>query len=277
MTRRRRLLGLVLVFAACSSRQASDDEPLPAPIPAAPSAPSPSAGNTSAPTGGGSGSSASDTDVACTPRLSPGDEFYVPCPDAGAQLAPPTPAGRSGGAAGSAPTPRDAGAPPELAPDASTTLPPPGDPDEGTCAQRDRSCVRGHAETTVGSGACAIAGDFLHVQHEACEVCGMETDVIGFTVAVMDCGGCMQIYAEGAAMAGIPLAPSGCTGHEYLASLTNTLSDDTCIDVYAYVHSGVETASGQMTLSGDQVRICRCNRVTDVCVSCAGGACDTPP
>jgi hypothetical protein len=49
-----------------------------------------------------------------------------------------------------------------------------------------------------------------------------------------------------------------------------------CVDVYAHTSSGEESLSGAFTTANDLVRVCRCDRTTDTCTPCTGGACDEP-
>ena len=264
----------VLLLLACSTQERPAASGLGAtmPLPAGSAA---SAGNGGSGAAGASASSSAGStagsDLPCTPSLSPGDEFYVPCSDAGMSLPPPatTPDPDD------PPTPDDAGAPDDPMPDAATL--PPAVFDEGLCAQRSDDCSFGHAATTVGSATCEIAGDFLSVRHEVCEVCGKSTDLVDFSIAVMDCGGCTQVYREGTVLLDGPLAANACDERTQGASLTLTLSDPDCIDVYSYVGSGEESGGSSFTQSSDQVRVCRCDRATDTCTTCVGGACDGPP
>jgi len=262
----------VLLLLACSQAQR------PAFDPSAPPPPTPTAGTASTGRGGSAGTTgragsdpSTHADVPCTPMLSPGDEFYVPCADAGTALPPRVP----GPDPDDPPTPDDAGTAQVAAPDAAVL--PPAVFDQGPCAQQSDDCTFGHAATTVGSASCSIAGDFLSVRHELCEVCGLGTDLVDFSVAIMDCGGCTQVYREGTVQLDGPLAASACTERTQNVSLTLTLSNPDCVDVYAYVGSGKADFSGSFTQSSDQVRVCRCDRATDTCTTCVGGACDASP
>ena len=119
-----------------------------------------------------------------------------------------------------------------------------------------------------------ILGDFVSVEHQVCESCGLPTDLVDFGVVIMDCGGCTQVYREGGFTDGDPLGANACTTRSQSVSLTLTASDLDCIDVYAYVGSGEADDGGSFTQSSDQVRICRCDRATDTCTTCVDGACD---
>ncbi|HEX7479180.1 MAG TPA: hypothetical protein VF331_15345 [Polyangiales bacterium] len=209
----------------------------------------------------------------CTPNKAPNDEFYIACADAGVAAGdaatglPPTTD------SGSDPLPgRDAGS----APDAMVA--PPLTPDEGMCAMRDTGCASGgHGATTVGTAVCNILGNSLLVQHEVCEKCGQTTQIADISLVIMDCGGCSQVYREGGQSFASPTPPYGCAMHTGSASLFWTAADPRCVDVYVYSGSGVPQTGGWALASSDQARVCRCNRVTNTCVTCVNGACDAPP
>ena len=209
-----------------------------------------------------------DAEVDCTEGGSPDDEFAVPCADAGAIDAgvarEPMPDAGSPRGEPDVAVPFDAGL------DAGT-------PDEGLCAMRGDSCEFGHAATVIGSATCTIAGNSLYLERQICEVCDKPTDLLDFDLVVMDCGGCAQVYREGYANQSVALAANGCLMRNDPADLSWTASDSHCVDVYAYVGSGVANISGWMMQSGDQVRVCRCDRTTDTCTSCVNGACDKTP
>ena len=274
----------VALFACASKREAPDLESEP-----------PNAGMVGADTGtAGSGARAGESGGAtppakpatdsgakrCMPGRAPDDEFFVPCPDAGAPTDPGPDAG-----AHSEPVP-DAG----HAPDAGTVTmphtdppPPPVDagpttpPDQGECAARDPVCASGHAMTVLGSATCAISLDSLRVTRQVCETCGHATDIVDFGIVVMDCGGCFQVFRDSRGVSNRPLAASACTSVTDTTGLEWTTANSGCVDVYAAVGSGIEDMFGSMTLSNDEVRVCRCNRVTDTCISCIDGACDRLP
>ena len=264
-----RRVSMLCLLVACSTEQgpAPDTSPVPVAGPQG-GAQTGAAGETS-PASSAAGTSATGDEVPCTPELRPGDEFYVPCPDAGStEQIPPSAV-------------PDAG-PPQALEDAGTPSEPPPDPmtlppavfDEGPCAERSADCSLGHAVTPLGSGSCNILGDFVSVEHQVCESCGLPTDLVDFGVVIMDCGGCTQVYREGGFTDGDPLGANACTTRSQSVSLTLTASDLDCIDVYAYVGSGEADDGGSFTQSSDQVRICRCDRATDTCTTCVDGACD---
>ena len=211
--------------------------------------------------------------VRCTPSLSPDDEFYVPCPDAGTAETPQVPEPLD---AATPQAPVDASEPPVPEPDAATAQPDASSDaaDEGLCAQRTDDCALGHGATEAGTASCTIAGDFLSVRNRVCEVCGQATDFVDFGIVVMDCGGCTQVYREGGGTRAVPLSAGACTERAWDAILTLTQSDPDCIDVYAYVGSGEASLGGTVTQSSDQVRVCRCARGTGTCSTCVNGACE---
>src|SRR5262249_49746592 len=143
-----------------------------------------------------------------------------PAPDAG-HTKPPAP---------------DAAVPADAGSDAAT---PPSKDDWGMCADRDANCALGHGETLVGSATCMISGDLLWVDRMICEVCNQSTELVDFSLAIMDCGGCAQVYRESSSPMDTPLAPGACVGYSDAAGLTWTAADPHCVDVYAYVGSGV--------------------------------------
>jgi hypothetical protein len=117
----------------------------------------------------------------------------------------------------------------------------------------------------------------LLVQRQICEVCGKSTDLVEFSLTVMDCGGCAQVYSDGYANQSMKLASNACISRSDPASLAWTAADPHCVDVYADVSSGIASMNGWTTQSRDQVRVCRCDRTTDTCIPCVNGACDKAP
>lgn len=185
--------------------------------------------------------------------------------------------------AGMRPLPHDAGASAHAGvPDASAPLDagwdagssPPATADEGECAQRQMACSVGRAVTTIGTATCTISGDSLRVDRQICEVCGESTVLGDYVLMVMDCNReCTPIYSQGRGLVADPIAANECIDTADFAVLTGTDADEHCIDVYTYVGSG-NTNFGWMLEASDQVRVCRCDRTTDTCVSCANHACD---
>jgi hypothetical protein len=205
----------------------------------------------------------------CTPDLGPNDEFFIPCEDAGEVRVTGDAAVPIIDAAIDRPEPDAAIDLPE--PDASV---PPESVDEGACAQRLESCDIGRAEISIGSAVCEISGFSLTAEPTVCEVCDKPTHLIDFSLAIMDCGVCSQVYREGTSIFERPISASTCESQALSASLEWTAADPGCVDVYAYIGSGEADGNGAVVLAADQVRICRCDRTTDTCISCAGGACD---
>ncbi len=222
-------------------------------------------GGSRAPVAGGSDA----TPGACTPDLGPNDEFFVPCEDAGRVVANdastpvidatiPLP-----GLDASVLPEVDAGEPPTF--------------DEGPCRDRTTTCDLGHAETTIGTATCTIAGNALHIERELCEVCDKPTAIIDYNVMITDCGVCAHVYSEGTHIPEHAIAAGSCEPRNDSIDLAWSASDPSCVDVYAYVGSGTLTALGSALQVPDQVRICRCDRTTDTCITCAAGACDATP
>lgn len=213
-------------------------------------------------------------DAGCV--VDPDNESAVACHD-------PPPADAGAHDAGMLRAPHDAGASSDGGmPDASAPLDagqdagslPPPTPDEGECAQRQMPCSVGRAATTIGTATCAISGDSLQVNREICEVCGDSTVLGDYVLMVMDCNReCTPIYSQGRGLVADPISANECIDTSDYALLTGTDADEHCIDVYAYVGSG-NTNFGWMLEASDQVRVCRCDRTTDTCVSCANHACD---
>jgi hypothetical protein len=202
------------------------------------------------------------------------DDVSVACTDGGSGM-------HAGGGAGGTPAPTpDAHVPDE--PDAALSLDagsdasmPPVTADEGLCAARDTSCTFGQARTNVASATCTITGDFLSVTRDYCEVCSKSTDAYDFILTVMDCGSsaCVPTYSEGGEFGGA-LGAGVCETRTDTAGLSGTLANDSCIDVYAYIGSGVRNFGNWMLQTSDQVRVCQCDRTTDTCITCTNGACD---
>jgi hypothetical protein len=212
--------------------------------------------------------------AACTPNLQPGDEFFVPCDDAGEPHTLPD--ASIPGADAAMP---DAG---EHEPDASEPEPDAGEPldpiDEGLCAAREASCDVGRIETTVGTATCTINGFGVQVEREICEVCSKDSAVLDFGVVIMDCNACVQVYREGDGASSQPIGAGECRSRfDALGGLAWSSADPFCVDVYAYTGSGTLNGSGGVFQVADEVRVCRCDRTTDTCVSCVGGACDDVP
>jgi hypothetical protein len=210
---------------------------------------------------------------ACTPNLAPGDEFFVPCDDAGEPQAIPD--ASIPGADASMPDASDHEPDARVPePDASGPLEP---TDEGMCAERDVRCDVGHAETTLGSATCTINAFGMQVEREICEACGKDTAIIDFALTIMDCNACFQVYREGG-LGGEPIGAGECRSRsDALINLAWSAADPSCVDVYAYTGSGTLDGGGAVLQVADQVRVCRCDRTTDTCVSCIGGACDEMP
>jgi hypothetical protein len=195
----------------------------------------------------------------------------VPCDDAGGPQAIP-----DASVPGADASVADAS---EREPDARVPEPDAGGPlepiDEGMCAERDVRCDVGRTETTLGSATCTINGFGVQVEREICEVCSKDTAVIDFALTIMDCNACFQVYREGGFTNGEPIGADECRSRsDALFNLAWSAADPYCVDVYAYTGSGTVDGSGAVLQVADQVRVCRCDRTTDTCVSCSGGACD---
>jgi hypothetical protein len=245
---------LVAGMAACSSPAADSSQPT-------------AAGSVAAGTGGRTGTEAvAGHDAAdagpCTPHLKPTDEFYVAChevqtgtPDAtvDAQVEPPGM---------------------DAAVGVDAAVPPAAEPDEGLCAARATSCgaTAGHLMSTIGSATCTIWGNALHVEREICETCG-KTASPDLQINVRDCGGCEQVYGMGYGAGVFDIAANTCMRRSDDVSLQWTLADPHCVDVYAYLGSGQRSFNGWSLETSDLVRLCRCDRTTDTCVTCMDGAC----
>jgi hypothetical protein len=212
---------------------------------------------------------------ACMQGVEPDDEFGGTCRplsmDAGARDGGMIDAQSPDGGTGS-----DAGVL-----DASTLLDaghdagPPATADEGFCAMRQDQCSFGRAATTIGTASCTISGGSLQVQRQICEKCGRDTVLGDYLLMVMGCNReCTLLYSEGRGLVADPIAANECFDTTDFATLTGGNADaELCIDVYAYVGSG-NTNFGWMLEASDQVRVCRCDRTTDTCISCANHACD---
>jgi hypothetical protein len=217
---------------------------------------------------GGSGA----RDAPCTPNLPSDDEFYVPCEDGGRSgitddASAPAEGDGSTPDAGDQPEPDAGGDQPE--PDAG-----PEPTDEGPCANRTGSCDVGQGQTSIPGASCTIDGNALRVQRSICEVCNKATVLVGFSLVVMPCGVCSQVYRESPFTEGDPLTAGECRLRSDAADLTWTQSDPYCIDIYAHAASGTSSGGGSFAQVHDEVRVCRCDRTTDTCVSCAGGGCE---
>lgn len=221
-------------------------------------------GGPRAPATGGGNATAGE----CTPDLAPSDEFFIPCEDAGPMVVP-----------------FDSGVPVadahvEVPPVDAEVLPvpdaglPPIDVPEGMCAERATSCDIGNVQTSVGSAICNIDGFALNTQTTICEVCDKATHLIDYNLTIMNCGGCGHVYSEGTTLFDRPVSAGSCESQGHSISLQWTAADQSCVDVYAYIGTGDSTSSGATVLARDQIRICRCDRTTDTCITCTGGACD---
>ncbi len=256
---------LACLLAACLLAACACSSPAPGASPEAGAAGSGAAVGGAGQTAGAGGAGTVAIGGPCTPDKTPNDEFYIPCPDAGS-----TPIDAALPAV-------DSGQPPVL--DAGAMLDATAAPaDEGQCAERNTDCSYGHGATTVGSASCSIAGDSLRVEREVCEVCSKPTTYGDHMLSIRDCGGCIQVYGEGLTVARmLAVAANACYTRADSIGLTWTAADPHCVDVYAYVGSGVANGLSWSLQSSDLVRLCRCDRTTDTCVSCANGACGATP
>ena len=218
-----------------------------------------------------------ETHVPCTPNLGPDDEFFVPCEDAAVRDDASTPPSELDAGA----TEPDAGEPVDAAVSADASVLPVSDagdsPTQGACDRSPDTCATGFVTTVLANASCTLFGNTLSINRTVCDACGTTSTVLAYGAVIMPCGVCYQDFRSSTNANNEPFPGGACRDHSADYDLTGTAVDPECIDVYAAVSSGEVSGSGAMTVVDEEVRICRCDRLSGTCTTCAYDHCGDEP